>query len=262
MIAAIECSGMDVRPIYDEHRHGQAQGHSPTQTSSSGRGQHSPEDVRASYYTQPSQYGAVGSSMIPSSYPHLGATATHQSPHRRSSSGTESPYSPYNQLSLPLPLTSAPYGQTHNHQHLDSPIGPGWSPSVISVRDSVSPYSRPSRSSNAGLIGVHNVSPSTSFGSSIRSGTILHPHHNSSSSPIHHHPPGTMQYNAQGRPLAYMCNTCLRAFDRPSALQIHERSHTGERPFPCPWNGCVKRFTTHGNMVKHSRVCPFREPED
>lgn len=44
----------------------------------------------------------------------------------------------------------------------------------------------------------------------------------------------------------HMCNTCNKNFSSASALQIHERTHTGEKPFAC--NICGRAFTTKGNL--------------
>ncbi|PLW13760.1 hypothetical protein PCANC_17884 [Puccinia coronata f. sp. avenae] len=270
VIAGIDCSGLDVRPMYGSEDSRQTPGQNQSQLCNES---HTPshtrvpssEEMRASYYTPApgAHYSPPGSGILPSHYPHLASPITPQSGPRRPATSTTSgtPYSPYPNLSVQVPLGSNSYGHHPHTQHADAAVLSGWTPSVDSVRDSVSPYSRPGRQPSTSLTSHHT--PPTPFAHSVRNGQLMSsPHYSNSTNAAHHHQPGTMQYNAQGRPLAYMCNTCLRAFDRPSALQIHERSHTGERPFPCPWNGCVKRFTTHGNMVKHSRVCPFREPED
>jgi len=271
VMAAIDCSGLDVRPMYGSEDSRQNPGqntvqprhesHPPSHTRVP-----SSEEMRASYYAPVTgaHYSPTASGLLPSHYPHLASPITTQSgPRRPTSSATAgTPYNPYSNLSVQVPLGSNSYAHHPHTQHTDATVLPGWTPAVDSVRDSVSPYSRPGRQPS-GSLATHHTSPSTPFAHSMRNGQLMSsPHYPNSTNTAHHHQPGVMQYNAQGRPLAYMCNTCLRAFDRPSALQIHERSHTGERPFPCPWNGCVKRFTTHGNMVKHSRVCPFREPED
>ena len=47
----------------------------------------------------------------------------------------------------------------------------------------------------------------------------------------------------------FPCRYCGKVFGSDSALQIHVRSHTGERPYKC--NICGNRFTTKGNLKVH-----------
>eukprot|EP00096_Caligus_rogercresseyi_P012096 TRINITY_DN4975_c0_g1_i2.p1 TRINITY_DN4975_c0_g1~~TRINITY_DN4975_c0_g1_i2.p1 ORF type:complete len:1353 (-),score=468.49 TRINITY_DN4975_c0_g1_i2:426-4484(-) len=47
----------------------------------------------------------------------------------------------------------------------------------------------------------------------------------------------------------HRCRYCGKVFGSDSALQIHVRSHTGERPYKC--NVCGNRFTTKGNLKVH-----------
>uniref|UniRef100_A0A672HRQ6 Spalt-like transcription factor 2 n=2 Tax=Salarias fasciatus TaxID=181472 RepID=A0A672HRQ6_SALFA len=49
--------------------------------------------------------------------------------------------------------------------------------------------------------------------------------------------------------LQHACRFCGKIFSSDSALQIHLRSHTGERPYQCPV--CLSRFTTRGNLKVH-----------
>lgn len=47
----------------------------------------------------------------------------------------------------------------------------------------------------------------------------------------------------------HFCHLCQKNFSSTSSLQIHMRTHTGERPFVC--SVCQKAFTTKGNL----KVC-------
>ncbi|KAA1099662.1 hypothetical protein PGT21_016435 [Puccinia graminis f. sp. tritici] len=167
--------------------------------------------MRGPYYTPAggAHYSPTGSGMLPSHYPHLASPITPQSGPRRSASAATSnaQYTPYSNLSVQVPLGPNSYGHPQHGQHPDGPVLPGWTPSVDSVRDSVSPYSRPGRQPSGPLTG-HHTPAATPFAHSIRNSQLMNsPHYPSSTNAAHHHQPGTMQYNAQGRPLAYMCNT-------------------------------------------------------
>uniref|UniRef100_A0A673IS88 Spalt-like transcription factor 2 n=1 Tax=Sinocyclocheilus rhinocerous TaxID=307959 RepID=A0A673IS88_9TELE len=59
---------------------------------------------------------------------------------------------------------------------------------------------------------------------------------------------GGMTVSSSGR-TQHACRFCRKLFSGDSSLQIHLRSHTGERPYQCPV--CFSRFTTRGNLKVH-----------
>ncbi|KAG2220546.1 hypothetical protein INT45_004152 [Circinella minor] len=52
----------------------------------------------------------------------------------------------------------------------------------------------------------------------------------------------------------HRCNVCSKLFSRPSALQTHMYTHTGEKPFQCSSPGCGKCFAVVSNLRRHSKV--------
>eukprot|EP00475_Leptophrys_vorax_P017365 TRINITY_DN24021_c0_g2_i1.p1 TRINITY_DN24021_c0_g2~~TRINITY_DN24021_c0_g2_i1.p1 ORF type:complete len:328 (+),score=50.77 TRINITY_DN24021_c0_g2_i1:430-1413(+) len=52
--------------------------------------------------------------------------------------------------------------------------------------------------------------------------------------------------------LAYLCNLCGKSWDVLSKLEIHVRSHTGERPYAC--DQCGKAFSVMSNLNRHVRT--------
>ncbi|KAF2110051.1 hypothetical protein BDV96DRAFT_584232 [Lophiotrema nucula] len=46
-------------------------------------------------------------------------------------------------------------------------------------------------------------------------------------------------------------NGCTQRFNRPSHLETHMRSHTGDRPFKCPLQGCGKTYNRKDHLDRH-----------
>ncbi|EAQ89345.1 hypothetical protein CHGG_05964 [Chaetomium globosum CBS 148.51] len=52
----------------------------------------------------------------------------------------------------------------------------------------------------------------------------------------------------------HKCKVCDKRFTRPSSLQTHMYSHTGEKPFGCEVEGCGRRFSVVSNLRRHKKV--------
>ncbi|XP_062847429.1 transcription factor HIVEP3 [Trichomycterus rosablanca] len=62
------------------------------------------------------------------------------------------------------------------------------------------------------------------------------------------------------KPGKYVCSYCGRPCAKPSVLQKHIRSHTGERPYPCV--PCGFSFKTKSNLYKHRKSHAHRIKAD
>ena len=58
-------------------------------------------------------------------------------------------------------------------------------------------------------------------------------------------------YHTVPRRVPYECTVCGKVYPKPSALERHIRSHTGERPFQC--EACLKWFKRKENLRLHLR---------
>ncbi|KAI5959007.1 PZF1 [Candida pseudojiufengensis] len=69
--------------------------------------------------------------------------------------------------------------------------------------------------------------------------------------------------SSSSRPKRYLCTyeNCDKAYNRPSLLDQHLRSHTGDRPFPCSYPECTKSFLRKhhldAHLISHSRDKPY-----
>ena len=94
-------------------------------------------------------------------------------------------------------------------------------------------------------------STSSTSSSSSSSSSFKENNTNSNANSMVNLPPSNGNNVSMLSPSSYKhrCHLCGKVFGSDSAVQIHIRSHTGERPYRC--NICGNRFSTKGNLKVH-----------
>lgn len=70
--------------------------------------------------------------------------------------------------------------------------------------------------------------------------------------------PGRPRSTSGKRPKAHQCPVCGKLFVSSSGVALHQRVHTGERPFPC--QVCGKRFRQNTHLREHLRIHSGERP--
>ncbi|XP_041432519.1 oocyte zinc finger protein XlCOF7.2-like [Xenopus laevis] len=56
----------------------------------------------------------------------------------------------------------------------------------------------------------------------------------------------------------FYCSVCHKVFSRKESLVVHQRTHTGEKPYPC--SACGKCFMSHSSLGEHDRSHSGKKP--
>ncbi|KAM7158838.1 sal-like protein 2 isoform 3-T3 [Molossus nigricans] len=169
-----------------------------------------------------------------------GKTLAPSSSSTSSSSGAETPKQAFFHLYHPLgsqhPFSAGGVGRSHKPTPAPSPALPGSTDQLIASPHLAFP-------GTTGLLAAQCLGAARGLEATASPG-LLKPKNGS----------GELGYGEVMGPLEkpggrHKCRFCAKVFGSDSALQIHLRSHTGERPYKC--NVCGNRFTTRGNLKVH-----------
>ncbi|KAK6339837.1 hypothetical protein TWF718_009227 [Orbilia javanica] len=105
---------------------------------------------------------------------------------------------------------------------------------ITSISDMYDP-SRPNLPRPTGLLGVHHHIYGHQSGQAAMMGQFN----------------SRVQSNTTKK---HKCKICDKRFTRPSSLQTHMYSHTGEKPFACEVEGCGRQFSVVSNLRRHRKV--------
>lgn len=58
----------------------------------------------------------------------------------------------------------------------------------------------------------------------------------------------------------FMCSECGKTFHLKSQLKLHSYQHTGQKPYPCLFEGCSKSFRSQPQRIEHMRMHTGEKP--